>query len=98
MKRQMGKILFVSPRHHLNISRVTLSSQVGLRDVPAGSMATLAALVCQKALRIIIFRQVNKPESKKPYSVVGSEADKFIIFEEGLFTLRMITTLPVKSF
>ncbi len=63
-----GEMLFVSPRHHLNISRVTLFSQVGLT---AGSMATLVVLVCQEALRVIIFRQADKLASWKPHLIMG---------------------------
>lgn len=66
-----GEMLFVSPRHHLNISRVTLFSQVGLTDILAGSMATLVVLVCQKALRVIIFRQTSILKTLLNHGLLG---------------------------
>ncbi len=72
----MEKMLFVSPRHHLNISRVTLSSQVGLTYILAGNMATLVGLVCQEALRVIIFRQADKLAFWKPYWIMGFYASR----------------------
>ncbi len=52
-----------------------LSSQVGLTYILAGNMATLVGLVCQEALRVIIFRQADKLAYWKPYWIMGFYAD-----------------------